>query len=260
MKDRFTLFGILGGLGVIFVSMFLEGSNPMVLFKPAPLLLEFGGTTAVSLAGFLKSDAGTFRNVFKKAIGGTPQAMTESITTLTELAEVARKDGLLALEKAGSEIDDPFFKRGIEMTVDGTDPEEIRDVLEGEIHALQMRHKAGAKFFGDMGGFAPTLGILGTVIGLIHVLANLSNPQVLGPAIAEAFTATLWGVLSANIIWLPISNKLKRASEEEAKGRRLILDGILAIQAGNSPRNVQSKLQAYLSPADRAAIAATKAA
>jgi chemotaxis protein MotA len=250
-KDRFTLFAILVALGTIFLSMMLEGSSPMVLFKPAPLLLVFGGTTAVSVAGFLRSDTKNFKAVFKKAIGGTPSDMNEDIARLLELAEVARREGLLALEKAATEIEDPFFKRGIEMTVDGNDPEEIREILWGEIHALQMRHKVGAKFFADMGGFSPTLGILGTVIGLIHVLANLSNPAVLGPAIAEAFTATLWGVLAANIFWLPISNKLKRSSEEEALGRRLILDGILAIQAGNSPRMVQSKLQCYLAPANR---------
>ncbi len=251
MKDRFTLFAILGALGCVFVSMFLEGSNPMVLFKPAPLLLCFGGTTCVAVAGYMKSDVKGFKGAFSQAIGGTPKDMNEDIGRLIELAEVARREGLLALEKAGAEVEDPFFKRGIEMTVDGNDPEEIREILDGEIHSLQQRHKAGVKFFADMGGFAPTLGILGTVIGLIHVLANLSNPQVLGPAIAEAFTATLWGVLSANLFWLPISNKLKRASEQEAQGRRLVMDGILAIQAGNSPRMVQSKLLSYLPPKDR---------
>jgi chemotaxis protein MotA len=260
MKDRFTLFAILGALGCVFVSMFMEGSNPMVLFKPAPLLLVFGGTFFVAVAGYLKSDAKSFKSVFSKAMGGTAQDMGQNISRLIELAEVARREGLLALEKAATEVEDPFFKRGIEMTVDGNDPEEIRDILEGEIVALQQRHKAGAKFFGDMGGYAPTLGILGTVIGLIHVLANLSNPQVLGGAIAEAFTATLWGVLSANLFWLPISNKLKRASEVEAQSRFLVMDGILAIQAGNSPRMVQSKLLAYLPPKDRDDVRQQKAA
>jgi chemotaxis protein MotA len=198
--------------------------------------------------------------VFAKAMGGTAQDMNEHIGRLVELAEVARREGLLALEKAATEVDDPFFKRGIEMTVDGNDPEEIRDILEGEIHSLEQRHKAGAKFFNDMSGYAPTLGILGTVIGLIHVLANLSNPQVLGPAIAEAFIATLWGVLSANLFWLPISNKLKRSSQQEAQGRRLVMDGILAIQAGNSPRMVQSKLLSYLPPKDREDVRTQKAA
>ncbi len=260
MKDRFTLFTILGATGAILVSMFLEGSNPMVLLKPAPLLLVFGGTTAVSLAGFARSDVKQFRQVFKKAVSGATHSSTENIARLVSLAEVARREGLLALEKAANDIEDPFFRRGVEMTVDGNDPEDIHDMLESEIDALRERHKAGAKFFSDMGGFAPTLGILGTVIGLVHVLANLSNPSALGPAIASAFTATLWGVLSANIFWLPISNKLKRSSEIEVKGRRLILNGILAIQAGNSPRMVQAKLMSYVAPKDREIPRAERAA
>lgn len=260
MKDRLTLFAILGALGAIFVSMFLEGSNPMVLLAPAPLILVFGGTLAASMAGFLRSDLKSFKLVFKKAVSGAPDSPDNDIARLVTLAEVARREGLLALEKAAADVEDPFFRRGVEMVVDGNDPEEIRDILDSEIAALRDRHKAGAKFFSDMGGFAPTLGILGTVIGLIHVLANLSNPSVLGPAIAEAFTATLWGVLSANIFWLPISNKLKRSSDVEVKGRRLILDGILAIQAGNSPRMVQAKLQSYLAPKDRGDTRQEKAA
>jgi chemotaxis protein MotA len=129
--------------------------------------------------------------------------------------------------------------------------------MEGEIIAMKERHKAGAKFFGDMGGFSPTLGIIGTVIGLIHVLANLSNPNVIGPAIGSAFTATLWGVLAANLLWLPISNKLKRASELEVHHKKMILDGLLAIQAGSSPRLIQTRLQSYLSTAERSSGART---
>lgn len=251
MKDRITLFAIVGALGAIFVSMLLEGSNPAVLLKPAPLILVFGGTFCAGAAGFMKSDLATFKGVFSQAMGSTVSDPHEDITRMVGLAEVARREGLLALEKTADEVTDPFFKRGIEMTVDGNDPEEIREILESEIESLAARHKAGVKFFSDLSGFAPTLGILGTVIGLVHVLANLSNPDTLGPAIAEAFTATLWGVLSANIFWLPMCNKLKRASELEVHGRRLILDGILAIQAGNSPRMVQAKLQSYLAPRAR---------
>ncbi|MGC8463486.1 MAG: motility protein A [Acidimicrobiales bacterium] len=251
MNKKFTMVSIAAALGAIFVAMFMDGSNPMVLFKPAPLILVFGGTTFASLAGFLRSDVKNFKAVLSKAVSGSPDSPDEDITRLVALAEVARREGLLALEKAAADIDDPFFRRGVEMTVDGNDPEEIRDIMEGEIEALRERHKVGAKFFADMGGFAPTLGIIGTVVGLIHVLGNLSNPDALGPAIASAFTATLWGVMSANIVWIPIANKLKRSSQHEVQGRRLILDGILAIQAGNSPRMVQAKLQAYLPPKDR---------
>lgn len=259
MKDRFTLYAIGGAMVAILLSMILEGSSPAALIKPAPLILVFAGTLAASVAGFMRSDVKNLKAVMGKALGATQERADGDISRLVGLAEVARREGLLALDKAAGEVEDPFFRRGLEMTVDGNDPEEIRDILEGEIDAMRDRHRSGAKFFSDMGGFAPTLGILGTVIGLIHVLANLANPSVLGPAIADAFTATLWGVLSANIFWLPISNKLKRSSELEVRSRRLILDGILAIQAGNSPRMVQAKLQSYIPPKDRISDAKEKA-
>jgi len=199
----------------------------------------------------MKNDVKEIKNVIKQALGTNERNPDEDIERMVQLAEVARREGLLALERAADSVDDPFFKKGVELTVDGVDPEEIQDILEGEISSIKERHRMGAKFFADMGGFSPTLGIIGTVVGLIHVLANLNNPNEIGPAIGSAFTATLWGVLAANIFWLPIANKLKRASELELHSKRLILDGLLAVQAGNSPRMVHARLQAYVSPSSR---------
>lgn len=249
--DRTTLFGVLGALVILLVSMVLEGSSPTSLLKPAPLLLIFGGTVAASAAGFFGRDVKSMPAVMKRAMSGAPTPAAAEIERMVALAEVARREGLLALEKAAAEVTDPFFRKAIELTVDGTDPEEVEDILERELESLRERHRVGAKFFADMGGFSPTLGILGTVVGLIHVLGSLSTPGKLGPAIAEAFVATLWGVLAANLIWLPVSNKLKRLSEMEVHSKRLVLDGILAIQAGHSPRMVQARLFSYLPPADR---------
>jgi chemotaxis protein MotA len=249
--DRMTPIAVFGALGAILFSMVMEGSSPIVLIKPAPLILVFGGTLLASAAGFMKSDVKEIKNVVKQAFGPSELNPDEDIERMVGLAEVARREGLLALERAADSVDDPFFKKGVELTVDGVDPEEIGDILEGEISAIKERHRMGAKFFADMGGFSPTLGIIGTVLGLIHVLANLNSPTAIGPAIGSAFTATLWGVLAANIFWLPISNKLKRASELEIRSKRLILDGLLAVQAGNSPRMVHARLQAYVSPSQR---------
>ena len=137
------------------------------------------------------------------------------------------------------------------MAVDGSDPEEIREVLELDIEALKTRHRTTAKFFADMAGFAPTMGIIGTVMGLLHVLQNLNSPGTLGPMIASAFTATLWGVMQANVFWLPISNRLKRASQVEVHHMELLLEGILAIQAGSNPRAVEQRLLSYLSPQEQ---------
>ena len=249
--DRLTPMAIGGGLVAIFMSMIVDGSSPTLLFKPAPVILVFGGTFAAAAAGFMKSDVTKVKGIIKAAMGVPEPDPTEEISQLVKLAELARREGLLALDKAADSVEDPFFRRGLEMTADGVDPEEIQDILEGEIVAMKERHRAGAKFFGDMGGFSPTLGIIGTVIGLIHVLANLNNPNAIGPAISSAFTATLWGVLAANLLWLPISNKLKRASEIEVHHKRLIVDGLLAIQAGSTPRLIQARLQSFLAAGDR---------
>ncbi len=258
--DRMTIIGIGGALTCVVLSMMLDGGSPLVLFKPAPLVLVWGGTLAASMAGVMRSDVRVVRSVMKQATRSPQRVPGEDIGRIVGLAEVARREGLLALEKASADVSDPFFKKGIELTVDGTDPEEVREVMEGEIDALRERHKAGAKFFTDMGGFSPTLGILGTVIGLVHVLGNLSTPSALGPAIASAFTATLWGVLMANLVWLPIANKLHRASELEVQNRKLVLDGILAIQAGSSPRMIEARLLAYLPQSSRESLRKKKAA
>jgi chemotaxis protein MotA len=250
-RDRATVIGCIGAFAVVMLSMIMDGGNPFTLLLPAPIILVFGGTTLAALASTTMKDAKNVPSVAKKALSGNNTVVEDTIPVMVHLAEVARREGLLALEKASAEITDPFFKKGIELTVDGTDPEEIRDILEGEIDALRARHSEGGKFFADMGGFSPTLGILGTVIGLIRVLANLSSPGLLGPAIASAFTATLWGVLSANLFWIPISNKLKRVSSIEVAQKRLMLDGLLAIQSGSTARMVEARLMSWLSPRER---------
>jgi chemotaxis protein MotA len=176
--------------------------------------------------------------------------VSDRIATLVSLAEKARKEGLLALEAQVKDIDDPFLKRGLQMGIDGTDPEELRTVLEGEITAKKGEDKVAAKFFTAMGGYAPTIGIIGTVVGLIHVLENLSSPESLGPLIASAFVATLWGVLSANLFWLPMGAKISRISELQAAQMELLVEGITEIQAGTSPRAVRQKLTALVPPSE----------
>jgi chemotaxis protein MotA len=156
---------------------------------------------------------------------------------------------LLALEDAASEVADPFLRRGLELAIDGTDPEELREILEAEIAAKRKEFKQGGKLFADMGGYGPTLGVIGTVVSLVHVLANLSSPEELGKLIAAAFVATLWGVMSANVLWLPMANKIKRLGEIETQQMELVIEGVLSIQAGVNPRLIQQKLRSFL-PAD----------
>ena len=181
------------------------------------------------------SDAKGLPKVLKTALTAKVTTPDDAVGVVVSFAEKARRQGLLALEEEARQIDDAFLRKGIEMAVDGTDPEEIREILENDLDAMKARHRAGAKFFGDMGGFAPTMGIIGTVMGLLHVLQNLSTPSTLGPMIAAAFTATLWGVMQANVFWIPMSNKLKRASEVEVRRMELLLEGILSDTSRGEP-------------------------
>jgi chemotaxis protein MotA len=167
------------------------------------------------------------------------------------MADKARREGLLALEEESKKIPDPFLRQGIMLVVDGTDPAQVRQILELEIKNMEERHEIGINFFVTAGGFSPTFGIIGTVMGLISVLKQLDDPGKLAKSIAAAFLATLWGLLSANLIWLPIGGKLTLRSKEEVTYRHMLLEGILSLQAGENPRIIKEKLSTFLSPAER---------
>lgn len=246
--DPGTFAGIGLAFGAVFGAMVLEGGNPMAIFLPGPLLLVFLGTLGAGMAGGLLKDTTGIVKWFKVAFMGKAPTSGASIDAIVSLAEKARKEGLLALEEAARQVDEPFLRRGLELAIDGTDPEELREILEAEIDAKRRSDKAGAKLFSDMGAYAPTIGIIGTVTGLVHVLENLGTPEELGGLIAGAFVATLWGVMSANVIWLPLGNKVKRISDLQCQQLELIVEGIMSIQAGASPRVVARRLRSLLPP------------
>jgi chemotaxis protein MotA len=255
--DPATLIGIVLAIVSLLALMIMEGSSPMAIVLLPPLILVFGGTFGAAIAGSAMADIKKIGAWFKMALmPAKVPPVSDRIATLVSLAEKARKEGLLALEAQVKDIDDPFLKRGLQMGIDGTDPEELRQVLEGEITAKKGEDKVAAKFFTAMGGYAPTIGIIGTVVGLINVLENLSSPESLGPLIASAFVATLWGVLSANIFWLPMGAKITRISELQAAQMELLVEGITEIQAGTSPRAVRQKLTALVPPSEVAREAA----
>jgi chemotaxis protein MotA len=179
---------------------------------------------------------------------------------MVALADKARRDGLLALEDDLAEVDDDFTKKGVQLVVDGTDSDLVRAILQSEVDGMAARHKTNAHLFATAGGFAPTLGIIGTVLSLVHVLENLSNPASLGHSIAGAFIATLYGVGSANLVFLPVANKLKELSAEELVYREMQLEAILSIQAGDNPRMLGEKLETFLAPSERAKQAEADAA
>jgi chemotaxis protein MotA len=252
--DPATLIGIGLSFGAILISMIMEGSSPTAILLPPAMMLVFGGTLGAAMAGGIMKDTTGLVGWIKMALLAPKiEPPDDLVVTLVGLAERARREGLLALEDAIRDVDNGFLRRGLELAIDGTDPEELRDILESEVGAKRARDKAGSKLFADMGGFAPTIGIIGTVIGLIHVLSNLSNPEELGRLIAGAFVATLWGVLSANVMWLPMGNKIKRISDLECQQMELLIEGIMSIQAGANPRTVDQKLRAQMVSASKVA-------
>jgi chemotaxis protein MotA len=250
--DPATLIGIAVAMGAILLTMILEGASPMAIILIPPLILVFGGTFGAAIGGSAMSDVKKLGGWFKMAL--MPPAVppiSERIQTLVSLAEKARKEGLLALEAEVKKIDDPFLKRGLQMSIDGTDPEDLRSILEGEISAKKAEDKVAAKFMNNMGGYAPTIGILGCIVGLMNVMNNLSNPEALGPMVSAAFIATLWGVMAANFWFLPMGAKITYVSSLQAAQMELLVEGIAEIQAGTSPRTVRAKLTSLVPPSEQ---------
>ena len=255
--DPATLIGFVVSLVALLVFMVLEGSDPMsLLFLPA-IILVVVATFGAAMAHQTMDDLKKLPAWFKMAVmpAKVPPA-TEQIQTLVSLAEKARKEGLLALEAQVKAIEDPFLKRGLQMGIDGTDPEELRAVLESEIAAKKAEDKVAAKFMNAMGGYAPTIGILGCIVGLMNVMGNLNDPETLGPMVSAAFIATLWGVMAANFWFLPMGAKILRVSELQAAQMELLVEGISEIQAGTSPRAVRLKLTSLIPPGSQAKEAA----
>jgi chemotaxis protein MotA len=245
--DPATMIGAGMALAAILGSMIMEGGNIGSMFLIPPMILVFGGTIGAAAAGGLMSDLKNLPKSLVRAITAKVTTPQDGVETIVAMAERARRDGLLALEADIQGIEDPFLKRALEMAVDGTDADEVADILGSEVDAKRHADAAAAKIFHDMGGYAPTIGIIGTVLGLVHVLGNLGEPSTLGEKIASAFVATLWGVMTANIFWFPLANRLKRVSAAECEQMELAIEGVLAIQAGSNPRLVAQKLNSMVS-------------
>lgn len=242
-----TALGIGIGIFAIVSGMMLKGASISALVNPAAIMIIFVGTTASLFNAFPMSKLKNFPVLLKKLF--TKQELmsyTELVTLFVELSQVARREGLLALEGRLNEIKNPFLRNGMSMMIDGLDPDFIRDVLEADVQAMEERHRSGAQIFAQAGMYAPTLGVLGAVIGLIAALGNLNDIEKLGHSIAAAFVATLYGIFTGYVLWHPFSNKLKMMSKEEAAIKIMIIEGILSLQAGDSPMAVEAKLKAFI--------------
>lgn len=247
--DLTTIVGLIAGLVVIVLVMIMDGGSPLELFAhPSAIFLIFGGSLAATTITTSLDTVKSLPKFIMIAMRSQHYDVESAIEMLVQMADKARRQGLLALEEDGKKVTDSFMRKGIMMVVDGAEPAQVRAILETNIEQMRERHHKGYGFFTAAGGFAPTFGIIGTVMGLISVLKALDNPNLLAKSIAAAFLATLWGLLTSNMIYLPLGAKLKAKSDEEAHVRYMQLEGILSIQAGENPRIVRDKLNAYLPP------------
>jgi chemotaxis protein MotA len=254
--DLTTIGGIVLAFGMILGGQALEGGSIHSIIQGTAALIVFGGTIGATMVSFPRKDFVRGLKLAKSAFFEKPSNLSALTKQIVELAGVARRDGVLALEGRLSTIDDSFLRKALQFIVDGVDASVARSALETSIEAEFEESVVAAKVFETAGGFAPTIGIIGAVLGLIHVMENLNDPSKLGGGIATAFVATVYGVASANILFLPIAGKLKRKLSLEKDRKTLIAEGVLAIQEGLNPRVLEERLAAYTGESTSSAKAA----
>ncbi|MDQ0175635.1 flagellar motor stator protein MotA [Bacillus chungangensis] len=250
--DKTSVIGLILGIIAVGVGMVLKGVGLAALVNPAAILIIIIGTIATVVIAFPTDEIKKVPKLFKILFTNQQLMQPKEIIMLfSDMAQLARKEGLLALESRTSEINDPFLKHGLSLAVDGQNADYIRDVLTEEIDAMEERHQVGSTIFSQAGTYAPTLGVLGAVIGLIAALGNMDNTDALGEAIAAAFVATMLGIFTGYVFWHPFANKLKRKSKKEVQTKEMMIEGILSIIEGEAPRVIEQKLASYLPAAER---------
>ncbi len=245
--DLATIIGIIVGTSFIIMGIVLDG-NILDFYNLPSIIIVLGGTMASTLVAYPLKKVLVTLKIVKKAFSGKDLEPGYIIKKIIEIANVARREGLLALEEAAEEIEDDFLKKGIMLIVDGTDPELVRNILETELSFLEQRHSSGKSIFDMMGTQAPAFGMIGTLIGLISMLKQLDDPKSVGPAMAVALITTFYGSVFANLIFIPIAGKLQIRSREEVLIKEIMVEGLLSIQAGENPRIIEEKLKAFLAP------------
>ena len=254
--EKSTAIGLVAGFISVFVGMILKGAPLSSLNNPAAFLIIIGGTFSCLFNAFPMAVVAKlptlFKLLFRAENGGSK---VEMVKLFVELSQLARREGILALESKVQEIEDPFFKNGLSMVIDGMDPDFVSDVLDAELAIMEERHAEARSVLTQAGTYAPTLGVLGAVVGLIAALADLSDVNKLGHAISAAFIATILGIFTGYVIWLPFANKLKVKSANEVAHKRMIIEGILSLQAGDSPTAIQAKLMVFIPQSERGELA-----
>lgn len=245
--DIVTPIGFVIAVGALLVSVLIDGGSMRSLINLPAILLVVGGTIGATMMGLTMREITKLPGFLISVVRPKATDAAQSVQDIADLAEIARREGLLRLEDQTAQRDlIPFLSRGVQFVVDGADEERIRSLMGEELGLWEEQQGLGARIFEMAGGFAPTLGIIGTVVGLVSVLSNLSNISKLAPSIATAFIATLWGVSSANLFWLPIATKLKSNLQRETRTREMIIEGCVGIAGGQNPRLLKEQLSVYV--------------
>ena len=252
--DKGTVIGLVAGLGLVIVSM-LMGGSVMAFFDIPSLLIVLGGTFAATLVNFPMADVIGVMKVTQKVIKEEIMPSSKYIDQIVDISKKARTNGLLAIEEDLNNVDEDFMRITLQHVVNGTENEDLGKLMDAELAIMTQRHKIGQRMYSAMGTYAPAFGMIGTLIGLIQMLQHLDDPASVGPGMAMAMITTFYGALFANLFFLPMAGKLKQRSEQEIQFKEMLLMGVMAIQAEESPRVIQSKLVTYLTPAERKTMA-----
>ena len=248
--DTATLIGIVSAFALV-LSAIMMGSGLGVFFHLPSLMIVLGGTFGATMINYpIRDVLGVFKvikNVFFSRIWGTQ----ELISRFLEFSKKARREGLLGLESELVKLNDPFLMKGLQLAIDGIEPQAIREIMETEIDYLQERHRAGAEILSTMATFFPAMGLIGTLIGLVQMLKTMEDPSTIGPAMALALLTTFYGALAANLVCLPMAGKLRKRSKEEALIKEMMVNGIISIANGENPRITEQKLHSFISPEQR---------
>lgn len=244
-----TLGGLIGGIACVVISIMMDGDIMSFVNLPS-IFVVLGGLAASTIMSFPGKQLKNVFNTTKIAYSKERTDIAKSINMIIEMANSARKEGLLSLDSMAEEIEDPYLRKGIMLVVDGSDPELVKSVMETEIGYMEARHNQTITVFSQMAAYSPAFGMLGTLIGLVNMLLKLDDPSTIGPSMAVAIVTTFYGVILANMIFTPIAKKLKAYSENEQLQKEIILEGILSIQDGENPRIIRDKLEAFLAHMD----------
>jgi len=250
--DLATLIGLILAVVGIVGGNILEGGNPAALINlPGFMIVVVGTLGAVMISQPMSVMVGLPKFLMKALMGGKGHNSAETVDLFVTMADKARREGLLALEADVDKIHDAFTRKGVQLMIDGTDPELLREIMEIEADAMKHRHEGNFAALEFMGGIAPTIGVLGAVMGLMGVMSHLDEPDHIGPGIATAFVATFYGVFTANVLWLPLAKKLSNNSKHELHALNVVIEGLMSIQSGDNPRIVREKLEGFLQPRER---------